>query len=406
MSLGNNPREEYAAYVKMIAEQVKNSPSRGELEKIKQDNNEFKDGGGFGDVMFKYKQREIKHKIEQDKKSGRGSNSFERTDFDRSLNDRLNNSVVPTINITRVQNAVNQPAAPPSNFQNYNNMAVNPVPPTGWQNATNYNYQAPGYTSFVPQYPVQQPMMGNGFGMNMAGMGYNNAPPMQTGPMLFGTPPAEPNIGSIPFSPILASPDDTLERETKPILVISNAKTIDGKPSNMFTEVSELENRLNRDKQSEFRLELQRQMLDKERQKHDEKRRLEEEELRLEQKLIRDREEMAARELRENFERQQKILDLQKANEQIHNDSLIRIEKNKLSKFRTPQTTSYKAHHLGDEDYSYIEETLVRNAHNELRNDFTLSLERMRQEFGVTNKKMEDQIHKLMKATDREREEK
>ena len=134
--------------------------------------------------------------------------------------------------------------------------------------------------------------------------------------------------------------------------------------------------------------------------------RQEEEELRLEEKLKREREELAAQEMKELRERQRKMLELERANEQIHQDALIKLEQSKKQKFRTPQVSSYKADHLGDHDYSYIEETLIRNAHNELRNDFTLSLERMRQEFGMTNEKMQKQIGMLIKATDREKEEK
>jgi len=49
---------------------------------------------------------------------------------------------------------------------------------------------------------------------------------------------------------------------------------------------------------------------------------------------------------------------------------------------------------------------LVRNAHNELRNDFNISMERMRQEFSMSHKKMESQITTLKKATDKEKENK
>jgi hypothetical protein len=58
------------------------------------------------------------------------------------------------------------------------------------------------------------------------------------------------------------------------------------------------------------------------------------------------------------------------------------------------------------EDYGQIEKMLVTNAHNQLRNDFNISIERMRQEFQMSNKKMTDQISVLKKVADREKEDK
>ena len=123
----------------------------------------------------------------------------------------------------------------------------------------------------------------------------------------------------------------------------------------------------------------------------------------LERKLQRDREELAARERAEELERQRKLNELKRTNELIHQDAIVRT---KHKEFRTPQVTTNKALNLGYDGYDELEKMLVRNAHNELRNDFNLSIERMRQEFSMTNKKMETQISTLMKLTDKEKEEK
>ena len=98
-----------------------------------------------------------------------------------------------------------------------------------------------------------------------------------------------------------------------------------------------------------------------------------------------------------------KIEELKRSNEQIHQDTIVRT---KPKEFKTPQVTTAKALQFGSDGYDELEKMLVRNAHNELRNDFNLSIERMRQEFSMTNQKMEKQISTLMKLTDKEKEEK
>lgn len=92
-------------------------------------------------------------------------------------------------------------------------------------------------------------------------------------------------------------------------------------------------------------------------------------------------------------------------NEQIHEDAVIR-SKNKRASFKTPQVTSAKADYFIDGEYDQLEKMLVRNAHNELKNDFNMNIERIRQEFGMTNEKMKKQISTLIKNTDKEKEEK
>jgi hypothetical protein len=164
-------------------------------------------------------------------------------------------------------------------------------------------------------------------------------------------------------------------------------------------------NKRNHDK-AEWRSELQRQIHDKERQKAEAKRREQEEELRLEQKLQRERREIEERERQEIIEKQKKFNAIQEANAQLYQDTVIRSKRTVKDNYRTPQVTTSKADFLGEDDYTQIERMLVRNAHNDLRNDFNLSLERMRQEFGMTHAKMMTQIDTLKKATDKEKEEK
>lgn len=115
---------------------------------------------------------------------------------------------------------------------------------------------------------------------------------------------------------------------------------------------------------------------------------------------------MEERERLEKLEKQRKMNDLNKANEQMHQNVLVRSKPSPKHKYRTPQVTSSKAANLGDNDYGQIEKMLIRNAHNDLRNDFSLSLERMKQEFSMSNQKLEKQISTLKKATDHEKEEK
>jgi hypothetical protein len=49
---------------------------------------------------------------------------------------------------------------------------------------------------------------------------------------------------------------------------------------------------------------------------------------------------------------------------------------------------------------------LVRNAHNDLKNNFNLSLERMKQEFTLKQQDMEKQIVRISKTTENEKLEK
>ena len=125
-------------------------------------------------------------------------------------------------------------------------------------------------------------------------------------------------------------------------------------------------------------------------------------------KLQREREEMAQKEQAEFLQKQRKIEEAQMQNEKLFQDAIIRTkeEKKKVQKFHTPQIHSTKAGFIQDTDYNQIENMLVRNAHNELRNDFTISMERIKQEFEMTNNQMKKQIELLKKATDKEKEEK
>lgn len=104
------------------------------------------------------------------------------------------------------------------------------------------------------------------------------------------------------------------------------------------------------------------------------------------------------------LEKQRKYNALQEANAQLYQDTVIRSKRTTTDHYRTPQVTTSKADFLGEDDYTQIEKMLVRNAHNDLRNDFNLSLERMRQEFGMSHAKMKTQIDTLKKATDNEKE--
>lgn len=134
-------------------------------------------------------------------------------------------------------------------------------------------------------------------------------------------------------------------------------------------------------------------------------------------KLQKEREELAAREQREMMEQQRKVEEAKRKNEQIMNSSIVHTKKERnfhnsndtrkiRHDFMTPQTRSSKVTFLDDGEYQHIEKTLVGNAHNDLRNEFTISMQRIKQEFDMTNDQMAKQIELLKKATDKEKEEK
>ena len=196
--------------------------------------------------------------------------------------------------------------------------------------------------------------------------------------------PVQPATIEFPRDAGANSLDSSLERDTSAILVEDSRRArVDAKPSNKFIEVNELEFNRRRGDQEEWRLGLLKQIQDKELRAKEEKRKKEEEEYMLELKLQRERQEIAARERAEILDKQKKIDDLKKANELIHQDAIVRT---KAKEFRTPQVTTNKAMYIGEDGYDELEKMLVRNAHNELRNDFNLSIERMKQEFSMTNK--------------------
>jgi len=196
--------------------------------------------------------------------------------------------------------------------------------------------------------------------------------------------PVQPGTIEFPRDAGANSLDSSLERDTSAILVEDSRRAhVDAKPSNKFIEVNELEFNRRRGDQEEWRLGLLKQIQDKELRAREEKRKKGEEEYLLELKLQRERQEIAARERAEILDKQKKIDDLKKANELIHQDTIVRT---KAKEFRTPQVTTNKAMYIGEDGYDELEKMLVRNAHNELRNDFNLSIERMKQEFSMTNK--------------------
>lgn len=178
------------------------------------------------------------------------------------------------------------------------------------------------------------------------------------------------------------------------------------KPSNLFTEVNPLEASRRAKEQDEWRDVLQQQMCDKEHREKERKKREQEEELYLEQKLERERREIEARERNEQLQRQRQYDETKKLNEQLFQDAVVRSKNIEKHTYRTPQVHSSKAENFGDNDYDQIEKMLVRNAHNELRNEFGISIERMRQEFSMSNEKMRKQIDLLKKTTDNERTQK
>jgi hypothetical protein len=167
-------------------------------------------------------------------------------------------------------------------------------------------------------------------------------------------------------------------------------------------------NRKNRDQQNYGDI-LQWQIDEKERQKKEKKRREEEEELRLEEKLRRDRDDIDAKLKREVYEQDRKMNDAKMMNERAFIDATNRANEDKKSRFthyRTPHHRSSKYDFIGNSEYDQIEDTLVRNAHNSLRNEFNISIERMRQDFDTTNTTMKYQIDVMKKFSDKEKDEK
>ena len=64
----SNRKDEYKQYMHMVGEQMRNSPSKGELEKYKQMESSIESPGGFADILHGSKEREIKHKMERELK--------------------------------------------------------------------------------------------------------------------------------------------------------------------------------------------------------------------------------------------------------------------------------------------------------------------------------------------------
>ena len=60
-----NQKDEYKQYMQMVGEQMRNSPSRAELERHKQMESTLESPGGYADILHGSKEREIKHKMDR-----------------------------------------------------------------------------------------------------------------------------------------------------------------------------------------------------------------------------------------------------------------------------------------------------------------------------------------------------
>lgn len=61
--------EEYKEYIHQVGEQLKNAPSKRELERMKQQNLDRENAGGYADILHGSKERELIHKIDKQSKN-------------------------------------------------------------------------------------------------------------------------------------------------------------------------------------------------------------------------------------------------------------------------------------------------------------------------------------------------
>jgi hypothetical protein len=146
----SSKQQDYRQYIDQVGEKIKNSPSRRELEKMKQDNAKYEHYGGYGDILTNSRERELVHKHiippNKPKETKKSHVSFQ---------ENMNNEVFEqSPNIVPFQPA-NMPAVPSTNYANYNGMGYNPM----MNGMPNMNYNYPMQNSYYPQYPQMMGQM-------------------------------------------------------------------------------------------------------------------------------------------------------------------------------------------------------------------------------------------------------